>query len=237
MFHMLLVSRPIRSLRGACINVHRPAGAAPNAAGDRTSRETGFHVLSWISLGLAAVIGVSSLEASQAEKKPVASEPAAGQANAVKLRAGTWKDVEALVKQQKGKIVVVDIWSTSCLPCMSEFPRLVEMHNAHKDKVVCISFNVDYVGIKNKPADFYRPRVEEFLKKQKAEFTNYLCTMESDKVFQSLELSSIPAVYVFDREGKLSKRFDDSLFEDGEEEAFTYEKDINPFVSAMLDAE
>jgi thiol-disulfide isomerase/thioredoxin len=179
-------------------------------------------------------MGITSLNADQAEKKPAVSEPTKGDADAVNLKAGTWKDVEALVKQHKGKIVVVDIWSTSCAPCMSEFPQLVELHKVHKDKVICISFNVDYVGIKNKSADFYRPRVEEFLKKQKAVFTNYLCTMESDKVFQSLELSSIPAVYVFDKEGKLAKRFDDSLLKDGEEEAFTYENDINPFVRELL---
>jgi len=192
----------------------------------------------YVCLSLTALIGVSSLNADQEEKKPTRAEQAAGETDAVKLKAGTWKDVEALVKQHKGRIVVVDIWSTSCAPCMSEFPRLVEMHNAHKEKenVVCISFNVDYVGIKNKSADFYRPRVEEFLKKQNAAFTNYLSTVESDKIFESLELSSIPAVYVFNKEGQLAKRFDDSLLKDGEEEAFTYEKDINPFVKAMLEA-
>ena len=57
----------------------------------------------------------------------------------VKLTAGTWKDVEALVAMSSGKIVVVDIWSTSCLPCITEFPHLVEMQKTHGDKVVCIS--------------------------------------------------------------------------------------------------
>lgn len=173
----------------------------------------------------------------KSDDKPAAAESPKGESSEVTLKGGTWEDVAALVKQHKGKIVVVDIWSTSCLPCMTEFPHLVEMHEAHNEKIVCVSFNVDYVGIKKKPVDFYRPRVEEFLKKQKAVFANYLCTTESDKVFQALELSSIPAVYVFDKEGKLAKRFDDSLLEDGEEEAFTYEKDINPFVKAMLVSE
>ena len=132
--------------------------------------------------------------------------------------------------------MIVDIWSTSCLPCMTEFPHLVKIHEAHADKVVCISFNVDYVGIKNKPAEFYRPRVEAFLKKEKAAFTNILCSVESDKVFEALELSSIPAVYVYNIEGTMAKRFDDSLFEDGEEEAFTYEKDVNPFIETLLKA-
>ena len=152
----------------------------------------------------------------------------------ITLKAGTWKDVESLVKANKGKVVIVDVWSTSCLPCMTEFPNLVKIHNAHKEQIVCISFNVDYFGIKNKGADYYRPRVEEFLKKENASFTNILCTTESDKVFEALELSSIPAVYVYDAEGKLAQRFDDSMLDDGEEEAFTYEKDINPFLKSLL---
>ncbi len=152
----------------------------------------------------------------------------------VKLTAGTWKDVEELVARNMGKIVVVDIWSTSCLPCMTEFPRLVEMHNTHHEHVVCISFNVDYVGIKAKPATVYEKKVHEFLQKHKATCTNILSTTPSDAVFQSLELSSIPAAYVYGRDGKLLKRFDDSLLVDGKEEAFTYKDDINPFVEKLL---
>jgi len=169
-----------------------------------------------------------------ADDKKSPAENTATASSEVMLTAGTWNDVETLVKSHKGKIVVIDIWSTSCLPCMTEFPNLVKIHDAHKDQIVCISFNVDYVGIKNKGADYYRPRVEEFLKKENAAFTNFLCTSESDKVFQTLELSSIPAVYVYDAQGKLAQRFDDSMLEDGEEEAFTYEKDINPLLKKLL---
>ena len=152
----------------------------------------------------------------------------------VKLTAGTWKDVEALVAKNPGRIVVVDVWSMSCLPCMTEFPHLVEMHRKHGAKVICISFNVDYVGIKSRPAASYEKKVEVFLQKHKATCTNILSTMPSDEVFQSLELSSIPAAYVYGTDGKLLKRFDDSLLVDGKDEAFTYKDDINPFVEKLL---
>jgi len=165
------------------------------------------------------------------DEKP-AAQPAT--AATVELQPGTWKDITALVAKNKGKIVVVDVWSTSCAPCMQEFPGLVRLQQAHPEKVVCISFNVDYVGIKNKPADFYRPKVEAFLKKQQAQFVNILCTEESDKFFADQELSSIPAVYVYGTDGKLAKRFDESLLQEGREEAFTYEADIVPFVKQQL---
>ena len=154
----------------------------------------------------------------------------------VELTAGTWKDVEALVAKHRGKVVVIDVWSTSCAPCMEEFPGLVKLHQEHGRDVVCISFNVDYAGIPNKPADFYRPRVETFLKKQKATFVNLLSTQDSDAFFAARELSSIPAVYVYGRDGQLAKRFDDSLLQEGKEEAFTYAADIAPFVKKLVQA-
>jgi len=188
-------------------------------------------LLNITSLLLVTAVAVAPLIA---DDKKTQAENVTAPPSEVVLTAGTWKDVEALVKSHKGRIVVVDIWSTSCLPCMTEFPNLVKIHDAHKEQIVCVSFNVDYVGIRNKGADYYRPRVEEFLKKQNAVFTNFLSSTESDKVFQTLELSSIPAVYVYDAQGKLAQRFDDSLLEDGEEEAFTYEKDINPLLKKLL---
>jgi thiol-disulfide isomerase/thioredoxin len=181
-----------------------------------------------------SVISLMFLCPMSRESAASADEPGTAAQKTVEPRDGTWKDVEAVIARHKGRIVIVDIWSTSCLPCMTEFPNLVRIHNAHKDDVVCISFNVDYVGIKKKPAETYRPRVEQFLAKEKAECINFLCTDASDKVFETLELSSIPAVYVYDRTGKLARRFDDSLLEDNEEEAFTYQDDIDPFLKELL---
>ena len=156
---------------------------------------------------------------------------------AVSLKEGTWKDVETLIQKSSGKLVVVDIWSSSCLPCKKEFPNLVKLNQDHPSDIVCVSFNLDFAGIRSKPPSYYRPRVEKFLKEQKAAFHNYLCTVEAFECLEELDLASMPAVYVFGRDGKLAKRFDASLLEDGEEEPFTYKDDINPFLSKLLTGE
>ena len=192
-----------------------------------------FRFMSLI-LAFPLLLAGSELSASPfADEKPVVETSKVDDPE-VRLTAGTWKDVEVLVAKHAGRIVVVDVWSTSCLPCMTEFPHLVAMHRKHGEKVVCISFNVDYVGIKSKPAATYAKKVEHFLQKHKATCTNILSTMPSDEIFQSLELPSIPAAYVYGTDGKLLKRFDDSLLVDGKEEAFTYRDDINPFVEKLL---
>ena len=178
-------------------------------------------------------VGIPS-DSVQADDKSTVVETSKVDDPEVKLTTGTWKDVEALVEKSKGKIVIVDVWSTSCLPCMTEFPHLIELHQKYGEKIVCVSFNVDYVGIKTKPVTTYERKVSEFLQKHKATCTNFLSSMPSDKVFESLELSSIPAAYVYSTDGKLLKRFDDSLLVDGKEEAFTYKDDINPYVEELL---
>ena len=178
-------------------------------------------------LMLAACLTCAEMHAQEAAAQQ-------GDASKVSLKAGTWKDVESLVAAHRGKVVVVDVWSTSCLPCMTEFPHLVQLGRSYPEDIVCVSFNVDYVGIKSRPVETYRERVEKFLAKQQAAFANFISTQEADAIFAELKLTSIPAVYVYGRDGKIARRFDDSLFQDGQDEAFTYERDINPFVAKLI---
>jgi thiol-disulfide isomerase/thioredoxin len=151
---------------------------------------------------------------------------------AVSLDIKSWDETLELVANHKGKIVVLDLWSTACDPCMVEFPHLVEMHKQHGSKVVCMSASCDYAGIKSKPPETYRGQVLEFLTKKGATFQNVLLNVESDTLFETIELASIPAVYVFGTDGKLAKRFDNDNAKPGED--FTYAKDIVPFVEKLL---
>lgn len=152
---------------------------------------------------------------------------------AVTLDIKNWDETLALVAEHKGKVVVLDLWSTSCDPCMVEFPHLVELHKKYGgDKLVCLSASCDYAGIKSKPPESYRDHVLEFLTKQNATFQNVLLNVESDALFEKIELASIPAVYVFGVDGKVAKRFDNDNAKPGED--FTYTKDLVPFVEKLL---
>jgi thiol-disulfide isomerase/thioredoxin len=152
----------------------------------------------------------------------------------VTLDIKNWDETLELVARHKGKVVVLDLWSTSCEPCMVEFPHLVGLHKQHggNGKLVCLSASCDYAGIKSKPPESYRERVLEFLIKQNATFQNVLLNVESDVLFEKIELASIPAVCVFGTDGKIAKRFDNDNAKAGED--FTYSKDIVPFVEKLL---
>ena len=150
----------------------------------------------------------------------------------VKLQILDWDATQKLIASKKGKVVVVDAWSTSCIPCMKEFPNLVALHQQHGKDVACVSLNLDYIGLSAKPPEFYRERVLKFLTDKKAEFDNVLSSVESDKMYENLEIPSIPAVFVYDRQGKLVKTFDSSEGST-EEEAFTY-ADVTALVEKLL---
>ena len=150
----------------------------------------------------------------------------------IELKVASWTKTLADIKAFKGKVVVVDMWSTSCIPCMREFPNLVKLQTKHGNRIVCVSFNCDYLGIAGKPPESYRARALKFLKKQRDAMVNILSSTPSDELFDQIDLGSIPAIYVFDTSGRLVQRFDNDDRDSGEE--FTYKDHVVPLVEKLL---
>jgi thiol-disulfide isomerase/thioredoxin len=153
------------------------------------------------------------------------------QSESVGITIATFDELQASIEASKGKVVVVDYWSTSCPPCMKEFPGLVAIHNElPHDQVRCISASLDYEGLSDFPIEEARKSALEFLKQQKATLDNFILSEESLTVMDDkLKIASIPAVFVFGVDGKLARQFDESSGE-----AFTYEKDVTPFVKQLV---
>src|SRR5262245_44573967 len=198
-------------------------------------KPTIFRVVAVLFSVTLLVAAVQTSADEKPEKKTAAKEPGEKKAK-VSLETVTWEETLKLVSAHRGKkIVVLDAWSTSCQPCMKEFPNLVKMHEKYGDKrVACMSLSCDYQGIKSKPPEFYRPRVTAFLEKQGATFQNLLASEPADELYEKMELASIPAVFVFGLDGKLVKRFDNEQAKT-EEDNFTYE-DVNKLVEKLLKA-
>ncbi len=152
--------------------------------------------------------------------------------NQVAVALVDFEGFEAQVKKLAGKIVVVDAWSTSCPPCMREYPHLVSLSRRWPDQVACVSLNVDYIGIKSKPPESYLPKVTEFLEKQQSlAVTNLMSTEADSDVFEKLKIDSIPAILIYDTTGTLVKTFSEA---NSGEDGLTYDADVVPAIEAMV---
>jgi len=160
------------------------------------------------------------------------TQPASGDPE-VAVDVRSWEEVRHMIARHRGKVVVVDVWSTWCVPCMREFPGLVRLHRQHGDDVACISVNIDYIGLEDAPPESFRDKVLEFLRKQQATFENVISSDPDEVVLKAVQVSSIPAVLVYDREGVLRKTFtnDDDTYGTG---GFTYEEHIIPLVESLV---
>jgi len=110
---------------------------------------------------------------------------------------------EQLLKDAKGKVVVVNLWATWCPPCRAELPDLNEFYKeSDKDKVVFLSFSVD------DPEELEKT-VRPFVAKQRLAFPVHILKdpdLEALSKKLGVELEgAIPTTIVYNREGKPSK--------------------------------
>jgi thiol-disulfide isomerase/thioredoxin len=145
----------------------------------------------------------------------------------------SWDQTQKRLADFHGKVVVLDVWSTYCDPCVREFPNLVALQKRFGDKVRCISFDTDYSGAVREPAESFRKLVFEFLSKHGAAgLLNVICSDPAEDFYNKIRLGGPPAVFVYDASGKLVKRFDNSQVPKTPE--FTYQRDVVPLVEKLL---
>ena len=126
------------------------------------------------------------------------------------------------IASHRGKIVVLDCWSTSCPPCVREFPGLVTLQKEYGDSVVCLSLSFDYEGF-GVPEDVL-PLVQKFLEKVSAgSIENLLNRDGADSLYTKMNLTSVPVVMVWDRDGTMVQQFDDDYANKKLGRAFTYD--------------
>lgn len=151
----------------------------------------------------------------------------------ITAQIANWEQLQEFIGSQDGKIVVVDLWSSWCEPCLREFPHLVALQKKYPEKVVCVSFNLNYDGSKNSPPESSSDELMEFFTKQKADIVNLISSTPDEDLYKALNLASIPAAYVYGIDGKLQKRFDNETLAYGQE-GFNYKEHIIPFIDELL---
>lgn len=114
---------------------------------------------------------------------------------------GTTDELKEILESRKGKVVLLNFWATWCKPCVKEFPELMKLYSAYKDKgfeLVFLSLDdLSEVDTKLKP----------FLKKNNVDFTTYYNTFQKpEELMDYVDKSwggGIPSTYIYDKDGNL----------------------------------
>ena len=97
------------------------------------------------------------------------------------------------LSNQKGKVVLLNIWATWCPPCEEETPDLVELYEKYQDK------DVEFLGISidEQGESVVQPFVEKY-------DVNYPITIDDGTIMDKYgPLMGVPTTYLIDKEGNL----------------------------------
>jgi peroxiredoxin len=96
----------------------------------------------------------------------------------------------------RGKVVLVNIWATWCLPCVEEMPSMQKLYNEFKgNDFEILAVSIDAQGLKV---------VAPFMKKHKLTFPALLDPKGTVKT--AYGITGIPESFIIDKEGNLFKK-------------------------------
>ena len=155
-----------------------------------------FLISSLLTLALGGCQSASS--SSPAEKITASTN--------VNLIRGDAKALDELIAKHKGQVVLVDYWATWCLPCVENFPHTVALATNYRSQgLVAIAVSFDLLDDE--------PKVRKFLAQKGADFENLISQHDSigQKTFADFELGPLPEYRLYDREGKLSQKWESGV--------------------------
>jgi cytochrome c biogenesis protein CcmG/thiol:disulfide interchange protein DsbE len=92
-----------------------------------------------------------------------------------------------------GKVVLVDFWMTTCVPCKTEIPWFVEFAQTYRDRgLVVIGISVG-----GETWDEVRP----FLKERNVD---YPVVLGEDAVADAYRVTVLPSTFLLDRQGRIA---------------------------------
>ncbi len=110
--------------------------------------------------------------------------------------------LEKFIKNRKGKILLLNIWASWCLPCKREFPDLVKLAEKYKNAPV------EIVGLSVDDREDLKTEVIPFLQSNNVNFKIYIQNFR--KLDELIEFvpgweGAIPLTLIYDKKGNQKK--------------------------------
>lgn len=154
------------------------------------------HLLLFVLIFAFVACGADRKDSKQA---PPGDKTAQNSQSALVVKSIDEPALDRLIGERVGKALLLNVWATWCVPCKEEFPDLVRLAEAYRDR------NVEIVGLSVDYPDEVESRIKPFLQAQKVNFDVYVADFEDqDQAINKLNpdwSGALPATFVFDTNG------------------------------------
>lgn len=112
-------------------------------------------------------------------------------------------ELSTVLANNKGKVIILDLWATWCPPCKKEIPGFINLYKKYKDKgleIIGISFDENGQKV-----------VPPFMKKMGMNYPVYL---DGGDIGPAFNLEAYPTTIIYDKEGKIVSRHEGYVSEE-----------------------
>jgi thiol-disulfide isomerase/thioredoxin len=120
---------------------------------------------------------------------------------AVSTRAINTEEMQALLKRDGGRPLLVNYWATWCDPCRDEFPDLVKIDKQYRPK------SIDFIAVSLDDLADLKTAVPKFLREMRATMPNYLLNVsDPEPAIKSVDPAwdgALPATFLYNSKGEV----------------------------------
>ncbi len=148
-----------------------------------------------IAIGLSSLLFNSSAPAQSRTSHRQAVKPA------VSTKAINAEEMQALLKRDGARPLLVNYWATWCDPCREEFPDLVEIDKQYRPK------DLDFIAISLDDFADLKTAVPKFLREMRAKMPVYLLNVsDPEPAIKSVDPAwdgALPATFLYNQKGEV----------------------------------
>ena len=117
----------------------------------------------------------------------------------LKVAEITINELNDIIKNREGRVLLINIWATWCVPCKEEFPDLIKILDQYNEQIELIGISIDF-------PDEVESKIIPFLNELQPNFLNYVNREnDTENFINNLNpkwSGAIPATFFYDADGK-----------------------------------
>jgi thiol-disulfide isomerase/thioredoxin len=112
------------------------------------------------------------------------------------IRKLTPQMLDEMIKNRNGKVLLINVWATWCIPCREEFPDLVKLAEIYQER------NLEIIGISADYPDEISTKIRPFIESQRVNFPIYVQNFDKQEnfinYFNEDWRGALPATFIYD---------------------------------------